>query len=44
MPKTKQPKTHFEQVPLDIVRITAHEDVPDDEVNGDDVVVEPPEK
>jgi len=44
MPKTKKPKTHFEQVPLDIVKEIADEDIQDDEVNGGDVVVEPPKK
>ena len=44
MPKTKKPKTHFEQVPLEIVKKIAAEEIPDDEVDGDDVIVEPSEK
>lgn len=35
MPK---PKTHFEQVPVEIVKKIAEEDIPDDEVNGNDAV------
>jgi len=44
MPKTKKPKTHFEQVPLEIVKKIALEEIPDDEVIEGDVIVEPPEK
>ena len=33
MPKSKGPKTHFEQVPLEIVKKIAQEDIPDDEAN-----------
>jgi hypothetical protein len=44
MPKTKTPKTHFEQVPLEIVKKNAEEDNPDDEANGTDVTLEPPAK
>ena len=29
--KPKDPKTHFEQVPLEIVKKIAEEDIPDDE-------------
>ena len=42
MPKSKDPKTHFEQVPLEIVKKIAEEDIPDDETNGADVTVDPP--
>jgi len=44
MPKTKKPKTHFEQVPLEIVKKIAAEEIPDDEPTGDGVIVEPPGK
>jgi hypothetical protein len=42
MPKSKDSKTHFEQVPLEIVKKIAKEDIPDDEVNGPDVDADPP--
>lgn len=38
MPKPKKPKTHFEQVPVEIVKKIAAEDIPDDEGNGNDAV------
>ncbi|HVA01276.1 MAG TPA: hypothetical protein VMV34_06425 [Terriglobia bacterium] len=44
MSKSGKPKTHFEQVPLEIVKKIAEEDILDDEANGADVIVEPPEK
>jgi hypothetical protein len=44
MPKAKKPKTHFEQVPLEIVKKIAEEEILDDEADGDDVIVEPPGK
>lgn len=44
MPKTKKTKTHFEQVPLEIVEKIAAEEILDDEVDGDDVIVDPPKK
>ena len=44
MPKSKDPKTHFEQVPLEIVKKIAEEEIPDDETNGTGVTVEPPAK
>ncbi|HUY15012.1 MAG TPA: hypothetical protein VMX16_15500 [Terriglobia bacterium] len=44
MSKWKKPKTHFEQVPLEIVKKIAKEDIPDDEANGNDAIVETPEK
>jgi hypothetical protein len=44
MPKTKKPKTHFEQVPLEIVKKIAEEEIPDDEANEESVIVEPPAK
>jgi hypothetical protein len=36
MIKTKEPKTHFEQVPLQIVKKIAEEDILDSEADGDD--------
>jgi hypothetical protein len=44
MPKSKGPKTHFEQVPLEIVKKIAKEDIPDDEANEPDMVVDPPSR
>jgi hypothetical protein len=44
MRKMKQAKTHFEQVPLEIVKKIAEEEIPDDETSGADVAVEPPAK
>jgi hypothetical protein len=44
MSKMKQPKTHFEQVPLEIVKKIAEEDIRDDETSGAGVTVEPPAK
>jgi hypothetical protein len=42
MPKTKKPKTHFEQVPLEIVKKIAEEETSYDEANGADVTLKPP--
>jgi hypothetical protein len=42
MAKSKDPKTYFEQVPLEIVKKIAEEDIPDDDVGGANVTVEPP--
>ena len=42
MAKSREPKTHFEQVPLEIVKKTAKENLPDDEENAPDVDVDPP--
>lgn len=44
MPKSKKSRTHFEQVPLEIVKNIAEEEGLDDEANGDDEVVEAPKK
>jgi hypothetical protein len=44
MPKTKKPKTHFDQVPLEIVRKITEQEIPDDEANEENVIVEPPAK
>jgi hypothetical protein len=44
MPKSKELKTHFEQVPLEIVKKIAEEEIPYDRVNGTGVTVEPPAK
>jgi hypothetical protein len=40
MPTPKKSKTHFEQVPLEIVKKIAEEEIPDDEANGNDEIVE----
>ncbi len=40
MPKSKKPETHFEQVPLEIVKQIAAEDISSDEANGDEVAVD----
>jgi hypothetical protein len=42
--KSEKPKTHFEQVPLEIVKKIAKEDVPEDESDEADVTVELPEE
>ena len=42
MPKSKEPKTHFEQVSLEIVKKIADEEIPDDEEKGTGLTVEPP--
>jgi hypothetical protein len=42
MPKSKEPKTHFEQVPLEIVKQIAYEEFSSDKANGVGVAVEPP--
>jgi hypothetical protein len=44
MSESEKPKTHFEQVPLEIVKRIAEEDIPNDELDGADVIVEPPIK
>jgi hypothetical protein len=44
MAKSKDPKTYFEQVPLEIVKKIAKVEIPDDETNGADATVEPPAK
>jgi len=44
MSKSEKPKTHFEQVPLEIVKKIAREDIPEDESDGADVNVELPDK
>jgi hypothetical protein len=44
MPKPKEPKTHFEQVPLETVKKIAIKEIPDDEATGNDGAVEPPAK
>jgi hypothetical protein len=41
MPKSKEAKTHFEQVRLEIVKKIAEEEILDDETNGAGVTVEP---
>jgi len=42
MPKSKDPKTYFEQVPLEIVKKIAKEEIPDDEAKETGPIVEPP--
>ena len=44
MSKSEKPKTHFEQVPLEIVKKIAKEDLPEDESDESEVTVELPEK
>jgi hypothetical protein len=44
MAKTKEPRTHFEQVPLEIVKKIAEEEIPDEETNGTHPAVDPPAK
>ncbi len=44
MSKSEKPKTHFEQVPLEIVKKIAKEDVVQDKSDEADVAVELPEK
>jgi len=44
MAKSKEPKTHFEQVPLEIVRKIGGEEIPDVEASAGDRTVEPPAK
>jgi hypothetical protein len=42
MPRLNDPKTHFEQVPLEIVKKIAEEDVPDGKENDVGVPVKCP--
>jgi hypothetical protein len=44
MAKPKEPKTHFEQVPLKIVKKIAVIEPLDDETNGAGVTINPPAK
>jgi hypothetical protein len=44
MSKSEKPKTHFEQVPLEIVKKIAKEDVAEDESDEAGVTVELPEE
>jgi hypothetical protein len=44
MTKPRDAKTHFEQVPLEIVKRIAEEEIPDDEAKGTGRTVEPPAK
>ena len=45
MPKLKESKTHFEYVPLETLEdIVAEEEIPDDEADGNEVIVETPAK
>jgi len=42
MAKSQEPRTHFEQVPLEIVKKIVEEEIPDEETNGPDPAVNPP--
>jgi hypothetical protein len=44
MSKSNDRKTHFEQVPLEIIKKIAQVDPPDDDTTGVDVSIEPPAK
>lgn len=44
MTKPKESKTHFQQVPLKIVKKIAVIELPDDEANGVGVAINPPAK
>ena len=44
MSELEKPKTHFEQVPLEIVKKVAVEDIQEDESDEADLTVELPEK
>ncbi len=45
MPKSRKPKTHFEQVPLETLKdIIAAEEIADDEADGDEATVKTPAK
>lgn len=44
MVKLKEPKTHFEQLPLKIVKKIAVIEPPDDETDGVGVIIKPPGK
>jgi len=43
MPKSKKPDTHFEQVPIEIIKDIPVEVIPDDEIDQEDLIVDPPE-
>ena len=44
MAKAKESKTHFQQVPLEMVKKLADVDIADDETSGAGAAVEPPAK
>ena len=44
MTKPKERKTYFEQVPLEIVKKIAAQDIPDNDPNGGGVTVKPQAK
>lgn len=44
MPKSKTPKTHFDQIPLEIIKDIPVEIIPDEEMDQEDPIVEPPER
>ena len=44
MTKSKEPKTHFEQVPLKEVKKIAKEDIPGDGLDGNDESDETPKE
>lgn len=43
MTKSKKAKTHFEQVPLEIIKDIPAEVILDDETDQEDLIVDPPE-
>jgi hypothetical protein len=45
MPQSKESKTHFGQAPLGTLKdIVAEEEIPDDEADGNEAIVETPAK
>lgn len=44
MPKTKKVETHFEQVPLEMVKKIVEEEMPDNLANGAGAMIKPPAK
>lgn len=44
MPKTKTPKTHFDQVPLEIIKDIPVEIISDEEMDQEDPIIEPPKR
>ncbi|MGA2982315.1 MAG: hypothetical protein ABSG32_00790 [Terriglobia bacterium] len=44
MVKSKEPNTHFEQVPVEIVKQIATEEITNDRANGVGITVKPPAK
>lgn len=44
MPKSNTPKTHFDQVPLEIIKDIPVEIIPDEEIDQEDPIIEPPKR